>query len=185
VIAIHSVDHSFYAFKTNTGEIAFVSSADVDLVPTDPSKPQIRPVAVKTVGDVTVADAAPPPPEAEPDTEPGPGPRSLETSAGRSPLPGSLASPAEPQDVAVLLERVEPRYPEPARRAGIQGTVELEATIGPDGSVTNVEVVRGLPFGVSEAAADAVRKWRYRPAQSKDGPVASRKSIRILFTLSR
>jgi TonB family protein len=58
-------------------------------------------------------------------------------------------------------------------------------TIAPDGSVSSVEVVRGLPFGISEAAADAVRRWKYRPARGKDGPVVSRKTVRILFTLGR
>lgn len=163
VIAIHSVDHSYYAFKTDRGDIAFVNSADVDLVPADPSKPEIKPVGVRAVRDVSVADSPPPPPEAEPETAPAP--------------------PAEAPEIAALVTSVEPSYPERARGAGIEGTVELDVTIGPDGTVTNVEVVRGLPFGVSEAAAEAVRRWKYRPARGKDGPVASRKTVRILFTL--
>jgi TonB family protein len=63
--------------------------------------------------------------------------------------------------------------------------VELEVTIGSDGDVTKVEVLRGLPYGLSEAAADAVRLWKYRPARGREGPVTSRKAVRILFTLAR
>src|SRR5262249_42322045 len=52
VIPIHGVDHSYYAFATKAGGIAFVASADVDLVPTDPSKPEIKPGSVKAVKDL-------------------------------------------------------------------------------------------------------------------------------------
>ncbi len=192
VIAIHSVDHSFYAFKTIAGDIAFVNSADVDLVPTDPSKPEIKPASIKAVRDVKVADSGLPAPEPESEAG-GPGPplasgkgtelapvEASDTAGYRSPPP-----PSETSDVAVLLTRVEPSYPERARRGGIEGTVELEVTIGSDGAVTGVEVLRGLPFGLSEAAAEAVRQWKYRPARGKEGPVASRKTVRILFTLGR
>jgi len=61
--------------------------------------------------------------------------------------------------------------------------VELEVSLDASGAVTDVEVVRGLPLGLSEAAADAVRRWKYRPARTASGPVASRKSVRIRFAL--
>jgi outer membrane biosynthesis protein TonB len=51
--------------------------------------------------------------------------------------------------------------------------------------VTHVEVVNGLPFGLSEAALAAVKRWRYRPARGPSGPVASRKEVRIEFRLRR
>ena len=82
-----------------------------------------------------------------------------------------------------MISRVEPVYPDLARRAGIEGTVELEVSIDPTGAVTDVEVVRGLPLGMSEAAAAAVHRWKYKPARTATGPVASRKSVRIRFVL--
>ena len=84
---------------------------------------------------------------------------------------------------ATLVKRVDPVYPDLARRAGIEGTVELEVSIDATGAVTDVEVVRGLPLGMSEAAADAVHRWKYKPARTASGPVASRKSVRIRFVL--
>ena len=187
VIAIHAVDHSFYAFKTKAGQIAYVNSADVDLVPIDPSKPEIKPAKDRPIKDLSVSDSAPPP---EPGLE-SPAAASVPPAAeAPAALPGEAAhrlpSPppgVESLDPAVLLTRVEPTYPERARRAGIEGTVEIEASIGVNGDVTGVEVLRGLPLGVSEAAAAAVRRWTYRPARGRDGPVASRKTIRILFQL--
>jgi protein TonB len=97
------------------------------------------------------------------------------------------AVPAEPApglvEAAAVLTRVEPAYPDLARRAGIEGTVELEVAIDAAGKVTDVEVVRGLPLGMSDAAADAVRRWTFRPARTASGPVASRKTIRVRFVV--
>jgi protein TonB len=78
---------------------------------------------------------------------------------------------------------VDPEYPEPARRTGVEGTVILDATISETGQVTHVAVQRGLPLGVSEAAVSAVRQWKYEPAKGRNGPVASHKAIRIVFAL--
>jgi protein TonB len=64
-----------------------------------------------------------------------------------------------------------------------EGSVVLDVAIDETGRVTDARVVRGLAFGLSEAAAAAVREWRYRPAQGPDGPMPSRKTVRILFTL--
>jgi protein TonB len=78
---------------------------------------------------------------------------------------------------------VDPEYPEPARRTGVEGTVILDATISETGDVTHVAVERGLPLGVSEAAIAAVRHWKYEPARGRRGPVPSHKAIRIVFSL--
>jgi TonB family protein len=182
VIAIHAVDHSFYAFKTKAGQIAYVNSADVDLVPSDPSKPDIKPAQDRPVKDLSVSDSAPPPEterEGPADAAAVPG----KTAAPPAPGPPPPSSGAETIEVAALVSRVEPSYPERARRAGIEGTVELEVSISANGDITDIQVVRSLPLGVSEAAADAVRRWKYRPARGRDGPVASHKTIRILFQL--
>src|SRR5439155_2636948 len=62
-----------------------------------------------------------------------------------------------------LITRVEPDYPESLRARGLKDAVELAATIGVDGTVRDVEVVSGDPE-MAEAAAKAVRQWRYSPA---------------------
>jgi protein TonB len=85
---------------------------------------------------------------------------------------------------AVVATRVEPAYPDLPRRAGVEGTVELEVSIDASGRVTDVEVLRGLPMGLSDAAVEAVRKWTWKPARSPSGPVASRRTVRIRFTLA-
>jgi TonB family protein len=63
---------------------------------------------------------------------------------------------------ANLVTRVEPQYPPLALVARIQGSVEFTVTIGADGHVQNIQLVRGHPLLVT-AALEAVRQWVYRP----------------------
>ena len=189
VIAIHSVDHSYFAFRDKTWGIAFVSSAAVDLIPPDPRQPAIQPEKVKPLKNLTVIDLEGEPPPDEPlDELAGEDVASEESPAPARPspvpaVPGAPASAGGLLEGPTLISRVEPVYPDLARRAGIEGTVELEVSIDPTGAVTDVEVVRGLPLGMSEAAAAAAHRWKYKPARTAAGPVASRKSVRIRFVL--
>jgi protein TonB len=76
-----------------------------------------------------------------------------------------------------------PIYPEAARRARIQGVVVLECTIGKDGTVTEAKVLRGLPLGLTEAAQDAVRKWRFKASTLKGKPVEVLYILTVRFNL--
>ena len=76
-----------------------------------------------------------------------------------------------------------PVYTEPARRARIQGIVILQAVIDREGAVVSAEIVRGLPMGLSEAALEAVRQWRYQPATLQGRPVAVTFSLTVRFEL--
>jgi TonB family protein len=58
--------------------------------------------------------------------------------------------------------RVSPIYPELARRMHIGGTVLVEATIAPDGKVTEARAVSGNKM-LAPAAEDAIRKWKFAP----------------------
>jgi TonB family protein len=67
--------------------------------------------------------------------------------------------------------RVQPIYPELARRMKIKGTVKLMVTIGPDGKVVTTKVLGGHPLLVA-ASADALRRWKFAPAaQESKGTV--------------
>ena len=174
-ISIHAVDHAFYAFRTPQGGIAFVNSSDVDLLPPDPRRPAIVPEGSRAVKDLKLTDLP------RPDTTPLPeGATQFEPA---EPPETSGASRPEELAPATLLAKVDPVYPESARRAGVEGTVVLDATISADGRVTDVQVVRGLPLGLSESAVEAVQRWQYRPARGRAGPIASHKTVRIVFTL--
>ncbi len=87
---------------------------------------------------------------------------------------GDVAAP-------ILLVKVEPRYPETARRAGLQGTVVVRAVIAPDGSVENVSVVSSTSPLFDAAARDAVARWRYRPAVRGGAPVRVWLTVTVTF----
>jgi len=61
-----------------------------------------------------------------------------------------------------LVHRVEPDYPEEARRQGVQGAVVLEVHINPAGAVQELKLISGSPL-LAQAATDAVRQWKFKP----------------------
>ncbi len=61
-----------------------------------------------------------------------------------------------------LIKKVEPVYPDEARKAGIEGTVTVEATTDNRGRVQKVKVLRSIPE-LDQAAVDAVKQWVYEP----------------------
>jgi len=82
-----------------------------------------------------------------------------------------------------LLVRVQPRYPETARLARIQGTVLVQAVISSTGEVESVEVISSTHPIFDAAAKDAVRKWRYRPATQNGRPIAVYFTVEVRFLL--
>ena len=69
----------------------------------------------------------------------------------------------------------QPKYPPDAYRSGTSGEVEVEFTVGPDGSVTGARVVRATPPRVFDREAlSAVKRWRFQPVGS---PVTTRRTI--------
>jgi TonB family protein len=92
--------------------------------------------------------------------------------------------PSRPRRVAGEIKRPErlsgrqPLYTELARRVRLEGTVIVDAVIDENGRVTEVELLRGLGFGLDEEVVDAVGTWQFRPATLGGKPIA------VLFTLT-
>jgi TonB family protein len=183
-IQIHAVDHAYFAFQDKVNGVAFVASADVDLVPPDPKSPNIAPDTTASLRRLSTLDLPTPEPTTIAAQPPAP---ETNTAAGERPpaRPASppATAPGAPVEPAVLVSKVDPEYPDAAIRARVEGSVVLEIGVDETGNVSDVQVTRGLPFGLSEAAAEAVRKWKYRPARGPDGAIPSRKTVRILFNL--
>jgi TonB family protein len=83
---------------------------------------------------------------------------------------------------ARLTKRVNPEYPPLAREARIQGTVRLQAIIGYDGTITQLEVVSGHPL-LAQASLDAVRQWQYQTTLLNGEPIEVETTIDVVFTL--
>jgi len=75
-------------------------------------------------------------------------------------------SPASAQESRKLKSGDRPGYPGIAKRYKLQGTVRLLAVVAPDGSVKEVKTLGGNPV-LAQAAADAVKKWKYEPAAAE------------------
>jgi len=84
------------------------------------------------------------------------------------------------EELPVAINRVAPRYPEEARRKGVDGTVMVEAHVLEDGSVGDVRVVKSVPL-LDEAAVDCVRQWEFKPALASGKRVATWVAVPIRF----
>jgi protein TonB len=81
-----------------------------------------------------------------------------------------------------LIRRVEPVYSGFAKDARLQGSVQIAATIGTDGLPRSLQRVSGNS-ALAEMAMDAVRRWRYQPAQLNGQPVDAQTVITFNFQL--
>lgn len=91
--------------------------------------------------------------------------------------PGSGVEPPR------LLKEVRAQYSDNARRANLEGEVELEIVIRRDGTVGDVKVLKGLGMGLNEQAIQAVRQWRFAPARMKGAPVDVIVEVAVEFRL--
>jgi protein TonB len=85
---------------------------------------------------------------------------------------------------ASLIRKIQPVYPPLAKSARVQGQVEFTAIIGKDGTIQNLQLVRGHPLLVN-AAREAVEQWRYKPTLLNGEPVDVITNIIVNFTLSQ
>jgi protein TonB len=155
-----------------------------------PVAPDVPPHATPDTLPEPVADTAPSGPEGTGEGTPGDPNGSqfgIPGAAGDADAGAGAGSGGEPLEVTgdmvrpKLLEKVSPSYPLAARRAGLGGRVTVRAVIAPDGSVESVEVVNSTNRLFDDAAVDAVRRWRYRPALMNGRPVRVYFSVVVDF----
>lgn len=73
-------------------------------------------------------------------------------------------------------------YPEIAQKAGVEGTVSVYAHIDVDGSVLGTRVIQSLT-GCDDAAQEAVKKTKWKPAMQRDQPVKVWVMVPVIFKL--
>jgi len=76
-----------------------------------------------------------------------------------------------------------PRYTEEARQNHINGTVILSVLVGADGSVKQVRVVSGLPYGLNDRAIEAARETKFKPAMKDGQPVPFWVGLQMEFNI--
>jgi TonB family protein len=97
--------------------------------------------------------------------------------------PDTAASPQQQPPRVIESSRVAPDYPEVARRAKVQGTVILRVLVDSKGLVVSTHVVKGLALGLDARAAEAVKKWRFDPADCNGKPCSGSLDVEIPFVL--
>jgi TonB family protein len=177
-VRVFTRDHDFYAID-HDGQIAY---ADVDAI--DVSSAGTRQLDVSTAPPPTETTASVAPPAETPPAPP------------MAPPTETVAPAAAPVDHGVYsavplggtqpeeIDRVLPRYPGTARRAGVQGPVVVRGIVRKDGTIDDVEVIKDLPYGLGDAAREAVSRWRFRPATFRGDPIDVYYTVTVNFRLT-
>jgi TonB family protein len=82
-----------------------------------------------------------------------------------------------------VVTSVRPDYPMLARQMKVEGSVILQALIGRDGLIQDLQVVSGPPI-LATAAREAVRQWHFKPHYLGDQTVETETRITVNFTIS-
>lgn len=176
-VKVYTRDHDFYAID-HDNQIAY---ADVDAIDVSSAGTRQVDVHTDTAATDTTASAATAAAESQPSAEQpidsAPQVRVAADNAGvYSAVPVGGTQPEE-------TDRVIPRYPMIARRAAIQGSVVVRGIVRRDGTIDNVEVIKDLPYGLGEAARDAVSQWHFRPATYRGDPIDVYYTVTVNFRL--
>lgn len=182
-VKVYTRDHDFYAIEVGDS----VAYADVDAINvTAAGAPQldVRTSKTSTATETTettsttgteeaTATEAPPP-------APVPAPQPVPARADRSGVYAAVPpGGTQPEEV----DRVVPRYPSSARGAGVEGSVVIRGIVRRDGTIDNVEIIKDLPYGLGEAARQAVAQWRFRPATIGGDPIDVYYTVTVNFRL--
>ena len=99
------------------------------------------------------------------------------------PSPSSSTDFVHVERMPRIIKRFSPAYPEAARRAGIEGVVEVKALIGTDGRVKETRLASSDPV-FDRSAEHAVRQYTFEPAWGGGKPVAVWVMVPIRYTLA-
>jgi TonB family protein len=76
-----------------------------------------------------------------------------------------------------------PEYTDEARKAGYEGSCQLQMIVGTDGKTHDIKVVRSVGHGLDEKAIEAVKQWKFTPAMKSGKPVAVQINVTVSFRL--
>jgi protein TonB len=105
-----------------------------------------------------------------------------------APAPPPVVVPEEPlwfaDELPMPIASPEPRYPEFAKDAGVEGLVVVQVMVGKDGKVVQALVPPRFSIPLLDGAAlEAARRWVFKPAYTNGRPVAVWVALRFRFSL--
>jgi protein TonB len=184
VIGIHVI--LIYAISASMGIVpipSFIPASEIVLIPEtivdsepDPIvEPEIEPLTEHVPVDVPLV------PQIEEEVAP------VDTSAtsiDATPIVTPAAAGAPAQQLQAK-QRVEPAYPPGARRDGEEGTVRLRVFVNERGQPGEVQVAKSSGFArLDDAAANAVRRWRFQAATDGSRAISAWTQVAITFKLT-
>jgi periplasmic protein TonB len=116
------------------------------------------------------------------------GPINYDLPIGTPNPTGSVRGPSMPVistlDEGRIVRKIQPVYPESARRIRIEGEVVLEGVISSEGRMKDLKVISGHPW-LAAAAQDAVSQWQFRPYVLNGKPIDVLTHVKVDFKLNR
>jgi TonB family protein len=183
-VKVFTRDHDFYAIDFN-GEVAYADVDVIDVTATGAPQLDVATTATAAPPIETTASAAPPTTETETASSPAAQPAvstppAVPASADQSGVYAAVPpGGTQPEEI----DRVVPRYPVTARAAGVGGAVVIRGIVRRDGRIDDVEIIRDLPYGLGEAARDAVEQWRFHPATFRGEPIDVYYTVTVNFRM--
>ena len=93
-----------------------------------------------------------------------------------------LADEGNVSKMPTCVSCAKPAYTTLARQFKVAGRIVVVLTIETDGTAGGIQLVKGVGFGLDEAAVEKVRQWRFNPALDKEGnPTAIRVTVEVSF----
>lgn len=158
-----------------------------------PAPAESRPAPQPQVAAAQPQPVAPPPVENRPAPAPQPVAPAPQPVAESRPAPqqeaprtqaGELVPPGTPGlTPAHITQRASAVYPPIARNQHVQGTVIITALISEAGQVLQTKIIKGGPFGLSEAAEQSVRRSTFAPGEKDGVRVKSWTTVEVNFKL--
>ncbi len=185
-VRVYTRDHDFYAVDYHD-QIAYADIDHIDVTASGSPQFNVATTETATTTDTTAATettSEQPPPETasaapQPPAEPSPIQPSgdlIDNAAVYSAVPPGGTQPDE-------ISRVIPRYPAMARAQNIGGAVVIRGVVRKDGTIDDVEIIKDLPYGLGDAAKEAVERWRFRPATFRGQPIDVYYTVTVNFRL--
>lgn len=75
------------------------------------------------------------------------------------------------------------KYPEIARKAGVEGRVIVQFIVNEQGNVSDAQVLRGVGAGLDEEALRCIGQLKFKPGKQRGRPVRVRMSLPVIFRL--
>jgi protein TonB len=97
----------------------------------------------------------------------------------------TVYKPGDGVSLPKVVKEVRPQYTSEAMQQRIEGRVELECVVRPDGKATDIKVVRSLDsvYGLDKNATEALAQWEFKPGTKDDKAVAVQIQVQMAFTL--